>query len=121
MASEGGQADFVLQLGLAEMPAYGMSKAASIIAATKWAVKLAPEGFTVVNLSPGLVDTRETYDMSPAAKEAIPLEQFLEVFINKGFNVRLLTPAQSVEIQLKTIDGLTTADNGKFISPTHGA
>ena len=42
------------------MTAYGMTKAASLVAATKWAVKLAPEGFTVITLSPGLVDTSDT-------------------------------------------------------------
>ena len=42
------------------MAAYGMTKAAALIAATKWAVKLQDEGFIVVSVSPGLVDTSGT-------------------------------------------------------------
>ena len=39
------------------MAAYGMTKAAQHIAAVKWSVKLQQEGFTVITLSPGMVDT----------------------------------------------------------------
>ena len=42
------------------MAAYGMTKAAALVATVKFAVNLAPEGFTVVTISPGLVDTSET-------------------------------------------------------------
>ena len=42
------------------MPAYSMTKAAALIATTKWAIKLKDEGFIVVSVSPGLVDTAGT-------------------------------------------------------------
>lgn len=42
------------------MSAYGMTKAAALIATTKWAVKLKDDGFVVISLSPGLVDTTGT-------------------------------------------------------------
>ncbi|KAI0753745.1 hypothetical protein C8Q74DRAFT_1306713 [Fomes fomentarius] len=44
------------------MSAYHMTKAAALIATTKWALKLRDEGFVVVSLSPGLVDTTATMD-----------------------------------------------------------
>ena len=121
IASEGSQADFVFKSGLANMAAYGMSKAASLIAVTKWAVKLAPEGFTVVNVAPGMVNTKETFNapMDPAERAA--LEGIMEDFQNKGRPVRMITPSQSVEMQLRAIDGLTTEHNGKFLSPKREA
>ena len=42
------------------MAAYGMTKAAGLIAATKFAAQLKDEGFVVVTLSPGLVDVSST-------------------------------------------------------------
>ena len=49
IASEAGDPRHIHAAGLVDAAAYGMS--------TKYALKLAPEGFTVVNLSPGLVRT----------------------------------------------------------------
>ena len=64
------------------MAAYGMSKAAALIATTKFAMKLKQEGFIVVSLNPGLVDvsgtngasgemarTRRVYDMEADSRE----------------------------------------------------
>ena len=48
---------FIRGVGMDNMAAYGMSKAAQLIAAVKWSVKLQPEGFTVVTISPGMIDT----------------------------------------------------------------
>ena len=42
------------------MAAYGMTKAAAVMAATKFAIMLKDEGFVVVTLSPGLVDVSST-------------------------------------------------------------
>ena len=42
------------------MAAYGMSKAAALIATMKFAMKLKQEGFVVVSLNPGLVDVSGT-------------------------------------------------------------
>ncbi len=57
-----GEADpkFVKKSGTAHMSAYGMTKAAALIATTKYAVKLQDEGFVVVAVSPGLVDNSDT-------------------------------------------------------------
>ena len=42
------------------MPAYAITKAAALVATTKWAMKLASEGFVVVTISPGVADISET-------------------------------------------------------------
>ena len=46
--------------GIGDMAAYGITKAAAVMVATKWANKLKDDGFVVVSLAPGLVDTTGT-------------------------------------------------------------
>ena len=53
-------AEAVRMTGNIDMLAYCMTKSAAYLATTKWALKLAPEGFVVVSLSPGLVDVSDT-------------------------------------------------------------
>ena len=60
VSTAGADPGFVRKAAIADMAAYGMTKAAALIAATKWAVKLQDEGFIVVSVSPGLVDTAGT-------------------------------------------------------------
>jgi NAD(P)-dependent dehydrogenase (short-subunit alcohol dehydrogenase family) len=60
ISSVGGDCDFVLETGLAQAPAYGASKAAVNMVIAKYAAKLQNEGFTMVALSPGMVDTSAT-------------------------------------------------------------
>ena len=45
---------------MADLCAYGMTKAAAFIPTTKFALKLKDEGFVVVALDPGLVNTSAT-------------------------------------------------------------
>lgn len=51
---------FINSTGHAHTTAYGITKAATVLATTKWAVKLKDEGFVVVSLSPGMADTSGT-------------------------------------------------------------
>ncbi|KAI0778933.1 hypothetical protein BD413DRAFT_465060 [Trametes elegans] len=57
IGSGGGDHKFVYDAGIASMGAYGASKGAAVVLTAKWAAKLKDEGFVVVTLSPGLVDT----------------------------------------------------------------
>ena len=50
----------VRALGLGDIVAYSMTKTAAHMATVKWAIKLKDEGFIVVSLTPGLVDTTGT-------------------------------------------------------------
>lgn len=45
---------------MANMAAYGATKAAQLIATTKWALKLKDDDFIVVSIRPGVVDTSGT-------------------------------------------------------------
>ncbi|KAI0794314.1 hypothetical protein C8Q74DRAFT_569107 [Fomes fomentarius] len=46
--------------GLADAAAYGVTRATGIVMTIKWTLKLKDEGFVVVSLSPGVVDTSVT-------------------------------------------------------------
>ncbi|EJF64683.1 NAD(P)-binding protein [Dichomitus squalens] len=50
----------VRHLGVANIAAYSMTKASGLLATTKYAVQLKDEGFVVISLNPGLVDTSAT-------------------------------------------------------------
>ena len=60
ISSAGGTREFVLALDLEQMTAYGASKAAMNMIVAKFSITLKKEGFTVVALSPGLVNTAQT-------------------------------------------------------------
>ena len=60
LSTGGADARIVRALGLPDIVAYSVSKAAARMATVKWAIKLKDEGFIVVSLTPGLVDTTGT-------------------------------------------------------------
>ncbi len=129
----------VYNVEIANMCAYGTTKAAGALATAKWALQLKGEGFTVVSLTPGLVDTTDT--IGPTG-ELFSLFLSRERVVGKRLTRKrtgdpegkeilrkiaegttafvLETPEQSVRAQLQVIDRLTPADNGAFLDH-HGA
>ncbi|KAH9916609.1 uncharacterized protein BXZ73DRAFT_81056 [Epithele typhae] len=102
--------------------AYGMTKSAELIAATKWALHLEGEGFVVILLSPGQ-RARGHFRYKGgglfAAREAMRgwFAQTGEKFVRMGYNdFNTHTVQESVAAQLKVIDGLRPEDNGKFFA-----
>ncbi|PIL26449.1 hypothetical protein GSI_12207 [Ganoderma sinense ZZ0214-1] len=108
----------VLAYNIASMVAYGMTKATAHIATTKFAIKLKEEGFVVVTLDPGMVNTTAT--APPIQLDA--LEEVLENF--KETEIQIETqgqrPEDSVAAQLRVIDGLEVAHNGLYLSHLGG-
>ncbi|RDX43158.1 NAD(P)-binding protein [Lentinus brumalis] len=100
--------------GFAGGPGYAVSKAAGLLATIKWALKLQDEGFVVVAVNPGLVDSSGTSGEYSACQ---PLPTF---FKKTGVRLEPETPEQSVAAQLKLIDGLKPSDNGLFLEHTGG-
>ncbi|KAI0691688.1 NAD-P-binding protein [Earliella scabrosa] len=100
-----------IALGEAGMVAYSVTKAAELMAATKWALKLKDEGFVVISLTPGLVDTSST---SKPEEHTRTLAEHVEILKQRGFPVELETPEQSVFKQLKVVEGLKSSDNTRF-------
>lgn len=58
--TEGASPALSVRAGSADVAAYCTSKAASAMIAAKYAARLSGEGFVVVSLCPGVVDTEET-------------------------------------------------------------
>ncbi|TFK80787.1 NAD-P-binding protein [Polyporus arcularius HHB13444] len=119
---EPGNADpkTVRAYGLAGMAAHHVTKASSLMVMTKWAVKLQDEGFVVVALNPGIVDTTGTIGEhgDPAAHAA--LSKAVEGFVQRGIPAVLQTPQQSVSAQLRVVDSLKPSDNGLFLDASTG-
>ncbi|RPD58582.1 NAD-P-binding protein [Lentinus tigrinus ALCF2SS1-6] len=118
ISTPGADLNFIRAAGVGDMAAYGITKAAGLMAATKYAVKLKDEGFVVVSLAPGVVDTGETMGESGNPDASAGVAQFVEGMNAKGIPMELLTPEQSVAAQLKTIDALTLEQNGAFLNYT---
>ncbi|KAH9926552.1 NAD-P-binding protein, partial [Epithele typhae] len=116
IGSEGGTPAFVKNAAIQTMCAYGMSKGAQHVAATKWHLKLAPEGFTVVSISPGLVDVTGTMGLNGNLVEKVRVEATIKASEGTEAPMTLWTPTESVLKQLGVIDGLTPERSGEFIS-----
>ncbi|PIL30285.1 hypothetical protein GSI_07465 [Ganoderma sinense ZZ0214-1] len=107
-------------LRLPNIVAYAMTKAAALLATTKFAFKLQDEGFVVITLCPGIVDCSATAGADSAAL-ADKLNEFsATVKKNTGLEVMRQTPEESVTAQLKVIDGLQASQNGLFLKHTGG-
>ncbi|KAJ7501052.1 hypothetical protein B0H11DRAFT_1799899 [Mycena galericulata] len=93
---------------------YAISKAAMNMAIAKLALALKPEGFVLVSISPGMVDSkagrRSPEDEAVFQKTAERIKTFLPDF--KG----PVTPKQSVDMMLEVIHRWTVDETGHFVS-----
>lgn len=87
----------------ASLSAYGSSKLALNYLVRELSIEL-KDSSIVVALSPGVVST----DMGAHGAKELKKQM--------GFDIPTITSDESVEGQLKVIDGLTAEDNGKFLS-----
>ncbi|KAH9894847.1 NAD-P-binding protein [Cubamyces lactineus] len=108
----------VFHAGIGDMAAYGTTKAAAVMIATKWAYKLKDDGFVIVSLAPGLVDTTGTIGESDNPDAHALLIKAAEQLNANGHKIQLQTPEECVKMQIGLIDGLTSSDNGAFLSHT---
>ncbi|KAI0820522.1 NAD-P-binding protein [Trametes gibbosa] len=114
--TEGASPSLTVRAGSADVAAYCTSKAAAAMVAAKYAARLGAEGFVVVSLCPGVVDTERTaVDPVPAG---LSKREVVDRMNAAGHRVELLTPAQSVEAQLGILAGLDTKRNGAFLTYT---
>ncbi|PIL26447.1 hypothetical protein GSI_12205 [Ganoderma sinense ZZ0214-1] len=114
IGSGGGYAKTILALGIVNICAYAMSKAAAHIAATKFALQLKDEGFVVVTLDPGFVNVSAT----APSKDA--LKGFRAAMRETEVQFAVQTPKESVLDQLRVIDGLESSHNGLYLSHKGG-
>ncbi|KAI0688580.1 NAD(P)-binding protein [Cerioporus squamosus] len=120
ISTAGADPTFVRKAGIANMTAYGMTKAAALVATTKYALKLQDEGFVVISMSPGLVDTSGTMGENGAPEIHDLVVGASEDMKKQGVSIEMETPEESVSAQLKVIDALEPSDNGLFFAHTGG-
>ncbi|CDO69945.1 hypothetical protein BN946_scf184836.g19 [Trametes cinnabarina] len=113
--TEGASVSLTLRSRVADVAAYCTTKSAAAMVAAKYAAALGKEGFVVVSMAPGVVDTSSTSADETAAES---FKQVMVRMAEAGFHPELLTPAQSVEKQLTVINGLGQEMNGAFLSYT---
>ncbi|KAJ7652752.1 hypothetical protein DFH06DRAFT_1048296 [Mycena polygramma] len=93
---------------------YAISKAAMNMGIAKFALALKPEGFALVSISPGMVDSkagrRSPEDEAVFQKTAERIKAFLPDF--KG----PITAEQSVSMMLEVIHRWTVEETGQFVS-----
>ncbi|KAI0780008.1 NAD-P-binding protein [Fomes fomentarius] len=121
ISTQGADSKFWRTVGGANAVSYSITKAATWVATTKYAIKLKDEGIVVVSLCPGAVDTSGTTPGLSAEQEAsyrTELEQRAALFKAVGYELPLQSVEQSVEAQIKTIDGLIVAQYGLFLNHT---
>ncbi|KAM5539649.1 hypothetical protein V8D89_006758 [Ganoderma adspersum] len=116
LGSCGGDPKTVLALRMADLCAYGMTKAAAHIATTKFAVKLKDEGFVVITLDPGFVNTSGT-----APKHDLDVLKRMSTTLKETWTENMgQRPEESVVAQLRVIDGLEATHNGLYLSHLGG-
>ncbi|KAJ8495268.1 hypothetical protein ONZ51_g1818 [Trametes cubensis] len=118
ISTGGADPQTVFHAGIGDMAAYGITKAAAVMVATKWANKLKDDGFVVVSLAPGLVDTTGTIGESGDPEAHALLMKAKEQLHASGHKIQLQTPEESVKMQIDLIDGLKSSHNGAFLSHT---
>ncbi|THV04312.1 NAD-P-binding protein [Dendrothele bispora CBS 962.96] len=97
-----------------KLTSYSISKAALDMVNVKYAIALKNEGFSFLNISPGLVDTQAP----PKPEEMGGVMEMITAF-KKGYPDWTPMPmptAESVGLMLEIIDKLTVEDSGKFVS-----
>ncbi|KAH9929440.1 NAD-P-binding protein [Fomitopsis serialis] len=116
IGSEGGDSSLVWKMRLAKAAAYGTTKAAENMVATKYAAELENEGFTVVSVSPGMVDVSATgsgYSVPP--EELMPTVNKIMNGIYAAFpKATMITPEESCRRLVSFIDSAGPADSGIF-------
>ncbi|KAI0747070.1 NAD-P-binding protein [Daedaleopsis nitida] len=122
VSTGGADHKYVLHVGIGDTIAYGMTKAAAVIATTKWAIKLKDEGFVVVSLSPGFVDVTDTFGESGDPVAKAQYTTLAKEYVNRegASPVFIQSPEESVADQLKVIDGLKPSDTGLLLAHTGG-
>ncbi|KAI0674068.1 NAD-P-binding protein [Trametes maxima] len=120
IGSEAGRTDAVTALGLKNLAAYSLTKGAAEMAALKWALTLAHEGFTVITLHPGAVDVSKTTSEADRAVAAPAFEEMVENVkkITGVAEIKFITTEESIKAQLEVIDKLQPSDNGSYLTYT---
>jgi NAD(P)-dependent dehydrogenase (short-subunit alcohol dehydrogenase family) len=114
-----GDTEFTRVTGFAHIAPYAVGKAALNFIVQKYASELASEGFTVLALSPGLVDTSSTKEGPPPTAEQLKgMEAAANLWMKAAPNWdrKPISVQDSVSKQIKVIQGVGQKDSGKLLS-----
>ncbi|TFY55441.1 hypothetical protein EVJ58_g8246 [Rhodofomes roseus] len=115
IGSEGGDCGLVWKMRLSNAAAYGTTKAAENMVATKYAAELESEGFTVVSVSPGMVDVSGTATSSVVSPETMPTVTKIMNGIFAAFpKAAMITPEESGRRLVSFFDSVGPAESGVF-------
>ncbi|KAH9935949.1 NAD(P)-binding protein [Epithele typhae] len=98
ISTAAGDIDFVREIGMGANVAYAASKAALNMVATQFSIALKPEGFTVLSISPGYVNT---FTEDPSCPD---------------FDGNPRTPAVAVSMMLDVLNRSGPGQSGSFVS-----
>ncbi|OBZ79633.1 Delta(3,5)-Delta(2,4)-dienoyl-CoA isomerase, mitochondrial [Grifola frondosa] len=117
IGSASGNPNCVWKARSSNFGAYSASNGASAVVVAKYAVLLEGEGFTVVSLSPGLVNSGGANDGAEAGPPvATSAERIAEVNPGVQSGIVMQTTEGSVRMQLKVIDAVTQDHAGGILS-----
>jgi len=106
--------DLALESGYPKMTSYAISKSALDMVNVKYSLALKDEGFSFLLVSPGVVNTAEA---PPTDGEMKEIMEMATTFMKKYPHwTGPISPAESVGMMIRIIDGLTVQDSGKFVS-----
>ncbi|KAF8204506.1 hypothetical protein K438DRAFT_1820020 [Mycena galopus ATCC 62051] len=113
-----GDLDFTLDGECAAQASYSIAKAALNMVVAKYAAQFKAEGFVFLAMSPGIVDTSGTRNMSELPAGA--LEEF-KMMVKSVAKVAPdfkgpITPEQSVKMQLEVLNRWPVEESGAFVS-----
>jgi len=106
--------ELVLSAGYSKSTSYCISKSALEMVNIKYALALKDEGFSFLDISPGVVNTAEVPPTEEAIKEIKEMATGFKAIYPHWTGP--ITPAESVGLMLGIIDNLTVKESGKFVS-----
>jgi len=109
LASGVGTLRIIKQIQMKNVVPYAMSKAALNVGLVKLGLELGPDGFIIIGVSPGLVDTEDGAGTSSSNDALAELKRH-----GKELKRNMQSPQESVSRMLKIFDGLTKEDNMGF-------
>ncbi|KAI0729760.1 hypothetical protein C8Q72DRAFT_884089 [Fomitopsis betulina] len=115
VSGEAGVPELVWKMRLGHAAAYGITKAAENMLATKYAALLEEEGFVVAAVSPGLVDVSQTStEQAEIQKNMHLFQKILQEMFAAFPRAVSLTPEESARRLISFIDSAGPSQSGKF-------
>ncbi|KAK3202617.1 hypothetical protein GRF29_154g177066 [Pseudopithomyces chartarum] len=109
--------EIILKAEIAASVPYSISKAGANVVTSKYAAQYKKDGVIFLSLSPGFVQTQADPNEPVPPELAAAQDALTEAFRKYEPNFKgIITPEESVDLQLKVIEGITLKESGQFLS-----